>query len=131
MGFLRKSEVFRSEEPYAFRYQADLAIPLTNMETEFRDVDVYDLRGQEYEAHLSDCGFEFRALKSSMSYEQFWEEDAIRDVYLVDLKRQLQADYGAVEVDFARVRVRLHSFLSLECGKCGLLFVGPDTEEAS
>lgn len=105
MGFLQKSSLFQSEEPYAFRYKADVPVPLTNMETEFLDIDICDLRGQEDAASLDDCGFEVRKLRSDMTYAQFADEKAIQSVYLADLKKQLLDDFGATELDYARVRV--------------------------
>lgn len=105
IGFLKKSDRFEHEEPYAFRYKSDLAIPLSNMETEFRDVEIRDLRGQEDKADLDTCGFKIRKLRSSMRYEHFSDQSKIHGVYLKELEQLLKKDFGAVEVDFARVRV--------------------------
>lgn len=105
IGFLERDPRFLEEEPYAFRYHADLPIPPTNMKTEFLNHAVCDLRGQEDLLSLDSCGFEVRKLRSSMSYEQFEVQDDINKIYLQDIDTQLREDYGATHVDFARVRV--------------------------
>ncbi|KAI5363853.1 hypothetical protein Slin14017_G058170 [Septoria linicola] len=104
-GFLERSPIFDNEEAYAFRYQADVPVPLTNMEMTFRDVTVCDIRGQECHASLDSCGFEIRKLRSEMSYEQYRRPDCIKNIYVRDLKKQLCEDFGASDVDIARVRV--------------------------
>lgn len=105
IGFLSKIPVANDEERYAFRYKADVPIALTNMDTEYVDVKLCDLRGLEDKASLATCGFEIRKLRSTMTYEHFSRHDAIKDIYLHEISAQLIADYGAKEIDFARVRV--------------------------
>ncbi|EME42540.1 hypothetical protein DOTSEDRAFT_155389 [Dothistroma septosporum NZE10] len=106
IGFLKRSPVFEHEEPYAFRYQADGLEKLTNMETELVDVDVRDLRGQEQNANLDDCGFEVWKLRSSMLYEQFDDPDAINSIYVAEVKKHLMEASGTDHIEIIRVRVR-------------------------
>lgn len=105
IGFLKKSALFDNEEPYAFRYRADIPVPQTNMETEYMDVEICDIRGQEERASLQTCGFQIKRLQSAMTYEQFNNPKEVEDVYLQDLKHLLLEDTAVVEVDFDRVRV--------------------------
>lgn len=105
VGFLRRNAVFVQEEPYAFRFKADIPVPLTNMEYENRDVDIHNLRGQEDVPTLQEWGFEIRQMQSSMAYDDFGSEEIIRSKYLPELKEMLMKHYGAVDVDFARQRV--------------------------
>lgn len=107
IGFLKRSDIFEREEPYAFRYQADnLPERRTNMETEYMDVEICDIRGQEQRASLDTCGFQVRKLQSSMTYEQFNNPAAVEDVYLRDLRQLLLEEFGAAVVYFERTRVR-------------------------
>lgn len=105
IGFLKHDPKFEEEEPYAFRYVADVPIPLTNMEMQFLSVPIHDIRGQEHKAKLQTCGFEVRKLRSNMSYEQFSSQKCIDTIYARDLRNQLIEDYSAIDVDFARIRV--------------------------
>lgn len=105
IGFLEPDPAFEHEEPYAFRYQADVPVPLTNMKTKFQRVSVCDLRGQEHVPNLEQNGFEILKLRSEMSYEQFENPESIEGVYVRDLKEQLCEDKGAREVDILRIRV--------------------------
>lgn len=105
VGFLKQNPAFQDEEPYAFRYKADVPCPSTNMETEFRRIPICDLRGQEASASLETCGFEIRKLRSTMKYEQFADDVEIQRVYLQDIQQQMREDFGAQDMDITRVRV--------------------------
>lgn len=105
IGFLAKSPVFQHEEPYAFRYKAELPVPQTNMEMQDEKVDVCDMRGQEEMASLDINGFEVRKLRSKMTYNDFESQTLIERIYIPDIKAQLCEDFGAVAVDIERVRV--------------------------
>ena len=107
IGFLERDAMHEHEEPYAFRYKAEVPVPLTNMRTEFRPLRLCDLRGQEASASLDTCGFSILRLRSSMRYEQFENEKDIQNIYLRDLKLQLLDEYMADRADIVRVRVGL------------------------
>lgn len=107
IGFLKKSAVFDHEEPYAFRYiSEDLPIPQTNMETEYMNVDICDLRGQEEHASLNTCGFQTKRFQSAITYDQFNSPAEVKNIYLRDLEQLLLDDFDAAHVEFDRVRVR-------------------------
>lgn len=108
MGFLKRDDRFVDEEPYAFRYMAeDMKIPLTNMETEYPEVQVCNLRGQESRAGLDSCGFEIRKLRSHTKYNEL-PEGLVEDTFKDDVIDQLKEDYGASDADVIRVRVLAH-----------------------
>ncbi|KAF2160588.1 hypothetical protein M409DRAFT_70334 [Zasmidium cellare ATCC 36951] len=76
------------------------------METEYMNVEICDIRGQEERADLETCGFQIRKLRSAMTYEQFGNPACVEEVYLRDLRQLLLKEFGAAVVHFERTRIR-------------------------
>lgn len=103
IGFLEPNPVFRDEEPYAFRYRAQVPVPLTNMKMVFRNVNIRDLRGQD--VRLDTYGFEVWEWRSRMQYKQFENTSDIENIYVRGLKEQLTQKLHAKSIDIIRSRV--------------------------
>ncbi len=87
MHFLAPLDLYKGEKPYSLRFEPDETdIPKTNVKLERHD-DVYieDIRGHEQELSLASDGFAIMKIHTSLTYDQFMDEQKITDIYLKEV----------------------------------------------
>ncbi|RKK89174.1 hypothetical protein BFJ68_g16779 [Fusarium oxysporum] len=100
------------EKPYSMRYLPD-GIPQSNFKKVKYPMTVKSMRKHGVDSfRLNECGFQRIELNSKLSYEEFWDNQRVQEVYIEEVKDALKAELGAKHVhvlDYA-VRKRHESF---------------------
>ncbi|KAK0117758.1 hypothetical protein ONS95_012084 [Cadophora gregata] len=114
--FLARDELYKTEKPYSLRYRPDGDLPQSNIRRDKFKVTIKDIRKGEAPL-LEKKGFQVMHLHSAMQYEDFADDEMIRDVYLPEIQTALLKELDGRHVhviDFA-VR-RRHSQFPISTG---------------
>ena len=113
MYYLERTPLYDTEKPYSMRYQPDDGIPQTNFVKTECPITVKSMREPGAGPfRLNECGFQQIELHSQMSYDDFWDNEAVQRVYIQEVKDVLKRELGAKHVfvlDYA-VRKRHETF---------------------
>ncbi|KAH7380833.1 hypothetical protein BKA64DRAFT_697825 [Cadophora sp. MPI-SDFR-AT-0126] len=115
--FLARDELFKTEKPYSLRYPPDGNFPQSNIRRDKFSVTINDIRKGESPT-LDRNGFQVMHMQSAMCYDDFADEEMIKNVYLPELQNALLKELNGRHVhvmDFA-VR-RRHSQFPISTGK--------------
>lgn len=75
------------ERPYELLYEPDASIPRCNFSlTQVQDVPIHDLRPEIHQLSLDRQGFIIADLKSRVSYEDYFDQEKLKSIYLPELK---------------------------------------------
>ena len=96
MYYLERTSLYDTEKPYTMRYQPDEDIPQSNFKKIKYPMTAKSMRlpgsGPFY---LNDCGFQLVELKSHLSYNEFWDNKRVKEVYIQEVKDTLKRELGA------------------------------------
>lgn len=85
--FLKRSSLKEHEKLYTLSYKPSDGFPMRNFEEGWiHDVPLYDIRRSMDELSLDRQGFIVATPDSSLSYEEFWDEELLRTTYARELK---------------------------------------------
>ncbi|KAM0236962.1 hypothetical protein ACHAP5_009202 [Fusarium lateritium] len=112
MYYLDRATLYDGEKPYSMRYLPE-EIPQSNYKKVKYPMTVKSMRDCGVDSfRLNECGFQRVELKTKLSYDEFWNNQRIQEVYIEEVKDTLKAELGAKHVhvlDYA-VRKRHESF---------------------
>jgi hypothetical protein len=105
MYYLERTPLYDTEKPYSIRYHPAEPIPQTNYKKIKHPVTFKSMRQPDIGPFkINECGFEIIKLESKLSYDEFWDNEKVQEVYLEEvkeaLKRELDAKYVHV-LDYA------------------------------
>ncbi|KAL6691219.1 hypothetical protein J3F84DRAFT_397748 [Trichoderma pleuroticola] len=113
MYYLDRSPLYDTEKPYSMRYLPEEDIPQSNYVKVKHPISVMSMRAPGAGPFLIDeCGFQLIELHSSLTYDEFWDNERVQNVYIEEVKETLKRELGAKHVhvlDYA-VRKRHESF---------------------
>jgi hypothetical protein len=96
MYYLDRTHLHDPEKPYSMRYQPDDDIPQTNFKKIERPITVKSMRQPGAGPfHLNECGFQLIKLKSQLLYDEFWDKERVKRVYIQEVKDALKRELGA------------------------------------
>lgn len=107
MYFLKRSDVFQTEKPYAFRFPVESEdIQQTNMEMERKGpILITNMRGFEKSFSIETNGFAVLNLQSELAYEDFYDAAKV-STYFRELEALLKSHLGASHVEVFRHGLR-------------------------
>ncbi|KAK5995288.1 Fe(II)/2-oxoglutarate-dependent dioxygenase nvfI-like protein [Cladobotryum mycophilum] len=113
MYYLDRAHLQHVEKPYSMRYLPEEDIPQTNYMKVKHPILVKSMREPGAGPfHIDECGFQIIDLHSSLTYDEFWDNERVQQVYVEEVKEALKRELGAKYVhvlDYA-VRRRHESF---------------------
>ncbi|KAI9685647.1 MAG: hypothetical protein M1820_010756 [Bogoriella megaspora] len=95
MFFLDRDELYDTVKPYVIRYDVKTAVPPENIKRLSCSVTVRDLRQYKEELQFADCGFKVLSLPSSMTYEDYEDEEKIRRHHVPEILNQVKESFSA------------------------------------
>ncbi|KAF1344240.1 hypothetical protein BDV97DRAFT_364146 [Delphinella strobiligena] len=104
--FLKKLSLYETEKPYSLRFTPPEGFPRANVALESHNIPVHDIRSSKDELSLEKNGLAIMDLDTRMKYEDFDNEQAIREVYLREVSEALQGYLGASHVQIFEHTVR-------------------------
>ncbi|SPO03436.1 uncharacterized protein DNG_06119 [Cephalotrichum gorgonifer] len=90
MCFLKRDALWDHEKPYRMRYVPIGNVPKTNFLLETIPVRVRDARNARPTLSLDTNGFEFHDLSSELDYDEFFDYDRVRSVYMREVQDLLK-----------------------------------------
>ena len=97
-NFLARDARFDDEKPYSMRYPPETDIPQSNFIQDKQQVRLRDMRQYMDKLSFDDCGFQVMDLQSSMSYQDFKDENKVKTVYREEIAANLKSLLGATHV---------------------------------
>ncbi|KAJ4177828.1 hypothetical protein NW767_015015 [Fusarium falciforme] len=118
MYYLDRTPLYEVEKPYSMRYLPEEGIPQTNYKKVKYPLTARSMRRPDVGPfRLNECGFQLVNLDSKLSYDEFWDNKRVQEVYIEEvkdtLKKQLDAkhvfvlDYAVSMGNFAQLRALL------------------------
>ena len=104
------------EKPYLQRF-GNGAPTKTNMSLETRErIPIENMRLLP-NLSLDVQGFDIVPYKPTLTYEEYWDENAVKQKHLPEIAEVLKKQYGATRVDFVRHKVSrlLATSSTLQC----------------
>lgn len=98
LGLLSHSEIFRHERPYCLKFEAPEGLRRSNIQTEYHERVIEDIRGHEKDFNIDRNGFALVPFHTRMAYEDFENEDKIVAVHMPEVAGVLQRLVGAFRV---------------------------------
>jgi hypothetical protein len=96
MFYLERASRYDTEKPYTMRYQPDEGIPQSNFKKIECPMKAESMRDHGVESFkFNECGFEIIELKSQLSYDEFWDNEKVKQVYIEEVKETLKKELGA------------------------------------
>ena len=98
MLFLAQASLYNDVKPYRLKYTPPAGLPETNIHTERHEISIADARTLDPHLNLQQDGLELRKFKSAMSYDDFDDEEKIKQVYLKEIAELLKLSLNASRV---------------------------------
>lgn len=111
--FLKRDPTYDDEKPYSLRFTPPEGFPRANILLESHDVAVHDIRPIRNELTIDKNGYAIMSLETDMTYDDFDNEQRIKDVYLRELSEALRSYLGAKRVQIFEHTVGNTAYLSM------------------
>ncbi|KAF4992470.1 hypothetical protein FGRMN_7141 [Fusarium graminum] len=112
MYYLDRTSLHDEEKPYSMRYLPD-EIPQSNYKKVNFPMTAKSMRNYDMDSfRLNQCGFQRIEIRTKLSYNDFWNNQRVQEVYIEEVKDALKKELNAQHVhvlDYA-VRKRHKSF---------------------
>ena len=96
MYYLERTPLYNTEKPYTMRYEPEEGIPQSNFKKIKYPMTVKSMREPAAGPfHLNECGFQLIQLKSRLSYDEFWDNERVKEIYIEEVKDTLKKELGA------------------------------------
>lgn len=96
--FLDRDELYETVKPYVIRYDVKTCIPPENIKRLLHPVTIKDLRQFKEKLEFIHCGFEVLSIASSMSYEDYEDEDKIQSIHVPEILDRVKENFSADDV---------------------------------
>ena len=108
--YLKYDPVFEKEKPYFIRFPVDdyAGAKQTNLEFDFYDVTVEDIRGREDQFKLDVHGFELVKFNSSLKHEEFNDFRDNNNIYIREVEEHFKKTLGFDFVEVYDLLVRFY-----------------------
>lgn len=90
MYFLARKEKYKTEKPYASRYDPEGAFPASNIEPTAYNVKIQNMRPLVQKLCYEQTGFQFAEIHSQMKYEDYADRDKIRKIHVPEVETLLK-----------------------------------------
>ncbi|KAF2092426.1 hypothetical protein NA57DRAFT_82282 [Rhizodiscina lignyota] len=115
--FLRRDELYHTVKPYSLRFTPPEGFPRANIKLEKHEISIHDVRAQKNNLNFKRDGATILELASKMSYDDFDDDELVKDIFLREVSNQLKLFLGAQHVQifehtasFTRVRKQHETF---------------------
>ena len=99
MYFLKPQDLYSTEKPYSLRFVPPEGFARSNIALEkHEDLEIRDIRPHVNELLFQKHGFKIMPLETSLSYDDFDNEDKLVEVYLREVADKLRDELGAKHV---------------------------------
>lgn len=99
MYYLDRTPLYEVEKPYSMRYLPEENIPQTNYKKVKCPLTARSMRRPDVGPfRLNECGFQLVNLDSKLSYDEFWDNKRVQEVYIEEVKETLKKELGARHV---------------------------------
>ncbi|KAI9154909.1 Scytalone dehydratase-like protein Arp1 [Paramyrothecium foliicola] len=95
LTFLRRSPLWDHEKPYRMRYMPVEDVPKTNFLLDTFSVSLCDVRPYIPRLSLDHNGFEVHRLESRLEYNDFFDYDKVRSIYIKEVQDLVKQVCGA------------------------------------
>ena len=103
--FLAQNDLYKTQKPYSLRFPPPEGFPRQSTKLEKHGIDVHDVR-KLGPLSFKEEGCTVLNLQSSMKYEDYDDEDKVKEVYLREVASHLREFFGASKVQIFEHRVR-------------------------
>lgn len=103
--FLKRDELYDTEKPFSLRFTPPEGFPRANIKLERHDIDIRDIRANSSLRFEKD-GATVVQFESKMTYEDYDNEDVVKDIYLKEVSNFLKQFLGAQHVQIFEHTVR-------------------------
>jgi hypothetical protein len=103
--FLKRDELYEVEKPYSLRFTPPEGIPRANIKLENHSIDVHDIRGSRSLSFTKDS-FAILDFNSKMKYEDFEDEERVREIFLLEVADMLKGFLRAQHVQIFEHTIR-------------------------
>ena len=119
MNFLKRDNRYNYEKPYLLIFDPPEGFPKTNIKLEkHTDLELRDIRGYEDQLSLEVHGFQIVKISSKLSYDDFNNEELVRDVYLREVADEVRKVFGADRVQiFEHLLRKRHGIFPISTGE--------------
>jgi hypothetical protein len=103
--FLAQNDLYETEKPYSLRFPPPEGFPRQSTKLEEHEIDVQDVR-KSGPLSFAVEGCTVLNLQSSMEYDDYDDEEKVKDIYLREVANRLREFFGASKVQIFEHRVR-------------------------
>jgi hypothetical protein len=103
--FLKKDELYNHEKPYSLRFTPPEGFPRANIKLDRHEVEIEDVRNTR-DLNFDTDGIAITKFESKMSYDDYDDDDVVKDVYLREVADHLRKILGAEHVQIFEHTVR-------------------------
>ncbi|KYG48096.1 hypothetical protein M433DRAFT_2265 [Acidomyces richmondensis BFW] len=116
--FLRRDPLYDEEKPYSLRFTPPDRFPRANIQLDRHDLDIFDVRPKKDELSLERNGCFVWNFKSLMQYDDFDNEEKVKEIFLLEVADGLRQRLGARQVQIFEHTVRKrHSEFPVSTGE--------------
>jgi hypothetical protein len=103
--FLERNQLYKTEKPYSLRFSPPEGFPRQSTKLEEHEIDVQDVRTAGPLSYATE-GCTVLDFQSLMEYDDYYDEEKVKDVYLREVANLLRDYFGASKVQIFEHRVR-------------------------
>ncbi|KAF2230782.1 hypothetical protein EV356DRAFT_472993 [Viridothelium virens] len=116
--FLKSDELYDREKPYSLRFTPPEGFPRANIKLEKRDIHVHDIREKKENLEFQKDGLAVLDFESKMTYQDYDDEDVVKNVFLKEVSNLLKHFLGAQHVQVFEHTVRKrHEIFPISTGE--------------
>jgi hypothetical protein len=102
---LKRDEPYEVKKPYSLRFAPPEGIPRANIKLENHSIDIHDVRGSRSLSFVKD-GFAVLDFDSKMKYDDFDDEEIVKEIFLLEVADMLKSFLGAQHVQIFEHTIR-------------------------
>lgn len=103
--FLAENDLYKTEKPYSLRFTPPKGFPRQSTKLEEHEIQVQDARSRSPLSFAVE-GCTVLNMETSMLYDDYNNEDRVKEVYLRECASQLREFFGASKVQIFEHRIR-------------------------
>lgn len=103
--FLRRDALYEVEKPYSLRFTPPHGFPRANIKLDNHHIDIHDVRGSR-SLNFNRDGFEVIDFDSELKYEDFDNDEAVNEIFLLEVANRLKAFLKAQHVQIFEHTIR-------------------------
>lgn len=96
--FLQRGPLYETEKPYSLRFTPPEGFPRANINLERHDIAFHDIRDRKSKLDFRRDGYTILDFESKMTYEDYDDDEVVKEVLLREIANELKEFLGARHV---------------------------------